>query len=116
MVGPKQLGWIVRNRRAPRRTAQVVVAAERVLEQVQVAQAQAPDERVRHVITTTLDDDCNRSCTVGRIRNGILTIYVADERMVYSYHVRWSRLLAERVHNAYPSSGVRGVRFMKVGQ
>ncbi len=106
------LGWVVHNRGIKSRAEPVSAPAQRVLGRIERWKT-AVENPIPVAIAKVADGEFMDQCTPGLLKNGVLTIFVRDERLVCSYRLSWTLHLLEALGKWCPQYGVRGVRFVK---
>ena len=110
MLDGRRLAQVVRNRRTKTRSQPIFVSAERVLDRI-ARRTGLPEDVLIEAMTGLVDDEFIKMCTLGRARNGVLTVLVKDERLISSLRARWGWDLVEGLRMLCPGSGIRQVRF-----
>ncbi len=110
MLDRRRLAQAVRNRQIKTRSQPIFVSAERVLDRI-ARRTGLPQDVLIEAITGLVDEEFMKLCTLGRARNGILTVLVMDERLVSSLRARWGWDLVEGLRMLCPESGIGQVRF-----
>lgn len=65
------------------------------------------------MVAGLVDEDFATHCSLGSVRDGVLTVLVRDESLVYAYRVRWTLEILDGIRAACPRSRIRRVRFVK---
>lgn len=107
-LGPRQLGWIVRNRTWTVRTRLIGVSVEKLIERERKRIGPAT---VYKAVGEIVDEEFFRHCALGSVEGGVLTILVQDVRLVYAMRLQWRLLLLNHLRGKWASSRVREVRF-----
>ena len=74
-------------------------------------QAAVRRRRLQGAIEAVTDDEFRSRCTIGPVRNGVLTILVDDARWVPLLRERWLLVLYDRLQAGGCGTGVRRVVF-----
>jgi hypothetical protein len=109
----EQLKWMAENRNGwiERRFPKPVGA---IADDVVRANANTASDQRRRIIAL-LDEHFGEALTrqieVGRIRRGVLTLYVADPAFGYNLRVHWEQPLLALLRSELPGAGLHSVRF-----
>ncbi len=111
MLDPQEIGWNTEKSGRQRKAEPLLTIVQDVMDRL-IWRIDASEDIMVNAVARVTDREFIEGCTVGPVEAGVLKIVVHDERLVYTYRIRWAFNLLEGLRKLCPSAGIRQVRFV----